>query len=110
MKKHFYHNIVIIDSIHVGLDKLELEPHEKEELLNLVDSNIDHAILDTILSELEKEDKKTFLSLVLTDDHGEIWKMLGTKIQDVETKIKKVANDLIDKFHEDIKEAHSKKK
>lgn len=107
--KHFYHHIVVIDSIHVGLDSLELEPHEKEELLMLADNNIHHAVLDAMLSELEEGDKKVFLALVLNDNHNEIWKLLSFKVKNAEEKIKEVATDLIMKFHEDIKEAHKKK-
>jgi hypothetical protein len=108
--KHFYHHLVVIDSIHLGLDELELESHEKEDLLALVDKNIHHAILDFLLSELEVGDKKVFLALVFGGDHNEIWKMLAFKVHNAEEKIKKIANDLIKEFHKDIKEAHKKKK
>ena len=111
MKKHshFYHHVVIIDSIHVGLDSLELEPHEKEELLMLAENNMHHAILDAMLSELEEGDKKVFLALVLSNNHNEIWKLLSFKVKNAEEKIKRVATELIKKFHEDIAEAHKKK-
>jgi len=107
--KHFYHHLIIIDSIHLGLDELGLEPHEKEELLDLVEKNINHAVMDTVLSELEAGDKKVFLALVLGGDHNEIWKMLTFKVHGAEEKIKNVADELIKKFHKDIKEAHSRK-
>lgn len=107
--KHFYHHIVVIDSIHIGLDSLDLEPHEKEELVMLVENNIHHAILDAMLSELEEGDKKVFLAFVLSNNHNEIWKMLSFKVRDAEEKIKKVVTDMLKKFHDDIKEAHAKK-
>lgn len=111
MKKnnHFYHHLVIFDSIHVGLDSLDLEPHEKDELLMLAENNLHHAILDAMLSEMEEGDKKVFLALVLSNNHNEIWKLLSFKVKDPEEKIKKIATDLITKYHEDIKEAHTKK-
>ena len=87
--EHFYHHLVIIDSIHVGLDSLDLEPTEKEELVMLAENNLHHTILDTILSELEGGDKKVFLALLLGNDHNEIWKMLSFKIKNAEEKIKK---------------------
>lgn len=112
MKKHnhFYHHLVVIDSLHSGLDSLNLEVHEKDELLMLAENNIHHAILDTMLSELTGGDKKVFLALVLSNNHNEIWKMLSFKVKDPEEKIKKVATELIKKYHEDIKEAHTKKR
>lgn len=106
---HFYHHIVIIDSIHIGLDSLNLSPAEKEELVMLAENNIHHAVLDAMLSELESGDKKVFLALVLSNNHNEIWKLLSFKVKGAEEKIKKVASDLIKKFHEDIQEAHKKK-
>lgn len=111
MKKHnhFYHHIVVIDSIHIGLDSLDLTPAEKEELLMLAENNIHHAIMDAMLSELEDGDKKVFLALVLSNNHNEIWKLLSFKVKSAEEKIKKVATELVKKFHEDIKEAHTKK-
>lgn len=106
---HFYHHIVVIDSIHVGLDSLELEPDEKEELLMLAENNLHHAILDTLLSELEEGDKKVFLALVLHNNHNEIWKLLSFKVRDAEEKIKKTAEAFIKNLHEDIKEAYQHK-
>ena len=111
MKKHnhFYHHIVVIDSIHMGLDSLELDPEEKEELLMLAENNMHHAILDTVLSELEEGDKKVFLALVLGNDHNEIWKMLSFKVRDAEEKIKKTAQAFLKKLHDDIAEARHKR-
>ncbi|HSA83781.1 MAG TPA: hypothetical protein VLF20_02755 [Patescibacteria group bacterium] len=106
---HFYHHIVIIDSIHIGLDSLELEPHEKEELAMLAENNLHHTIMDTVLSELEEGDKKVFLALVLHNNHNEIWKLLSFKVRDAEEKIKKTAEKFIKQLHDDIKEAHTKK-
>lgn len=107
--KHFYNNIIIIDSIHIGLDSLDLDPHEKEELVMLAENNIHHKVLDIVLTELEESDKKTFLALVLEDNHPEIWKLLKEKVSDAEAKISKAANEFIALLHEDIKEAHKKK-
>jgi hypothetical protein len=108
--KHFYHHLIEIDSIHLALDDLELTPEEKHDLIIIVDDNIDHTVLDTVLSELESGDKKAFLALVVAQDHNEIWDLLSDKVENVEEKIKKAVNTLISKLHEDIREAHKKKK
>lgn len=108
MKKHFYHHLIVINTIHIGLDALELSPGEKKELVELAENNIDHTVMDTILSELSNTDKKTFLSLVLGQDHDEIWKMLSEKIENAEEKIVKAANEIIQSLHADIHEAHKK--
>lgn len=109
MKKHFYHNLIAIETIETGLIALDLDDKEKKELMELANNNIHHAVLDAVLSELSEDDKKTFLSLVVSEAHDDIWKMLTEKIENAQEKIKKTANDLIAKLHEDIKEAHSKK-
>jgi len=108
--KHFYHHLIEIDSIHLALDELELDPEEKQDLIIIVDDNIHHTVLDTVLSELKNSDKKAFLALVLAEDHGEIWHLLSEKMENAEDKIKKAVNSLVAKLHEDIQEAHSKKK
>lgn len=110
MKKHFYHHLIVIDTIHIGLDGLDLSPEEKKELVDLAENNIHHKVLDTVLSELEEHDKKTFLALVLDEDHPKIWKLLKEKMTDAEEKVVKAAQEFIDQLHEDIKEAHTKKK
>lgn len=109
-KKHFYHHLIEIDSIHLALDELDLSPDEKNDLIIIVDDNIHHVVLDTVMSELEHNDKKAFLALVLADDHNEIWDLLAEKVHDAEGKIKKSVMNLIEKLHEDIREAHKKKK
>lgn len=108
MKKPFYHHLIIIDQIHIGLDALELSPEEKKELVELAENNIDHKVMDTVLSDLSNEDKKTFLSLVLRSDHDEIWKMLREKIENAEEKIGKAASDILKTLHADIHEVHKK--
>src|SRR6266498_2896401 len=109
MKKHFYHSIAEIKSLHLALDELELTPEEKQELVALAEENLHHAILYTILSELSEKDKKAFLALLIAEDHDEIWNLLKEKISGVEEKVKKVVEDLKKQLHEDIKEAHTKK-
>ena len=60
-KKNFYNHLIVIDTIHVGLDTLELTPEEKQELLDLAENNIHHKVIDTVLSELKSQIKKHFL-------------------------------------------------
>lgn len=105
MKKHFYSHLVQIDSLVVTLNSMDLSDTEKEELLQIADSSIYHAVLDAVLSELSDKDKKLFLQHLLTDDHGKIWEFLHGKVSNIEDKIKKTADDLTEKLHEDIKDS-----
>ncbi|MBI5452919.1 hypothetical protein HY945_05660 [Candidatus Gottesmanbacteria bacterium] len=112
MQKHFYHKVVVIDSIHVGLEDLNLQPHEKQELISIVESSIHHTVLDTVLADLSENDKKTFLALVTQPDqkHDLIWSFLEMKVDKAEKKIVEAVDKLIAVLHEDIKETKNKPK
>jgi hypothetical protein len=109
--KHFYHHIVAIDSLHLALSDLDLDQHEKDHLIIIAETNIHHSIIDTILSELTNDDKKTFLILIAQADteHNQIWDFLNLKIEKAESKIKNTVEKMLQKMHEDIKATHSKK-
>ena len=109
MKKHFYSHIVAMETIHVELGSMDLSPEEKEHLVSLADSNVHHAVMDTILSALSHDDKKIFLRLSAIDDHHAIWRHLNKKIHDIQGKIKKAASEILTDLHQDIKEAKGKK-
>lgn len=106
--KHFYTHLIEIDSIIIELDKLDLSEDQKRQLADLVDSNIHHIILDAILSELSEEDKRIFLKHVHEDDHDKIWQHLFEKVDNIEHKIKDVADDFKKQLHKDLKEAKNK--
>lgn len=108
MKKYFYSHIVEIDSIVMELNKMELSENEKKHLIELADSSLYHLILDSILSELSEVDKKIFLKHLSSDEHDKIWKHLNSKIENIEEKIKKAADELKEKLHKDIKETKIK--
>ncbi|OIP58097.1 MAG: hypothetical protein COX79_04930 [Candidatus Levybacteria bacterium CG_4_10_14_0_2_um_filter_36_16] len=103
MLKHFYSYIVETESIEIELANLDLSEKEKEHLLRLVDSNINHSVVDTILSELCEEDKKEFLKHIKNKNQEKSWKMLYSKIQNAEEKIKKAAEDVKKEILEDIR-------
>ncbi len=104
MSKKFYTHLVDIEPLILELDSLQLSDKEKVHLASLVDANLHHAILDTILSELSEEDKKIFLPLLQEDSHDKIWNYLNNKTIDIEKKIKKVAKELREELHKDVKE------
>lgn len=101
-KKSFYTTIIDIESIYLKLDGLNLSKKEREELILLIDSNIHCAVLDIVLSELQEEDKKTFLVHLKTEDNEKIWQHLKSKIDDIEEKIKILTDKLKDDFENDI--------
>lgn len=106
--KYFYSHLIEIDSLVVALSELGLSEEEKTHLLGIVESSLHHAILDAILSELSEKDKKLFLEELQREDNEKIWKLLSIKIDSIEEKIKKTAQNLKDELHKDI--LNSKKK
>lgn len=103
-KKHFYSHLIPLEIIIIELDKLKLSKDEKTHLLTIVSSNIHFTILDVVLSHLTTTDKKTFLEHVEQDNHEKTWGFLNTKTQNLEEKIKKSAQELLDEFVKDISE------
>lgn len=106
--KYFYAHLIEIESLNAKLDELELSKEERMHLSYLADSSLHHKILDEILSNLSDSDKRVFMQHVNDGDHEKIWKFLNEKIEGVEDKIKKAADQLKDELHKDIKEAKEK--
>ena len=104
MKQHFYTHITEYTSLYGAIDALQLEPHEKEHLTQLIEVNLHHTVLDAILSELSVEDKKLFLQLIADDDHEKIWEFLNKKIDTIEDKIKQAADGLKEELHKDVQD------
>lgn len=103
--KYFYTHLIEIESVITELDKLDLSAEQKLHLTGLIDSTLYHSILDAILSELSESDKVVFLNHLKEDDESKIWDFLNAKINNIEDKIKKSADDLKIKLHKDLKEA-----
>lgn len=100
--KHFYSHIIDTSSITLEIGNMKLSQEERVHLLSLTESNIHHAVLDAILSELSEDDKKKFMEHMHADNHDEIWKLLSSRINNVEERIKKAAEDLKKELSEDI--------
>lgn len=107
--KRFYTKIVEIDSLIHALDELDFDEDEKQHLADLIDGTIHHTILGEILSLLSDEDKKVFIRHLETDDHDQIWQFLNSRVENIEGRIKKTADDLKEELHKDIAEAKEKK-
>ena len=107
-KKYFYTHIIDTSTLSLELGNMELDSKERTHLISLIDSNIHHAVLDLILSELNSTDKKTFLTHLASENHEKVWKFLNEKVENIEEKIKKTAEDLKKELHKDIKEVKKK--
>lgn len=108
MKQQFYTHLIEIESIIVELDKLDLSEEQKIHLTGLIDSSLHQTILDAVLSELSPQDKRAFLQSLKEDDQGKIWEFLNEKVDNIEDKIKKSADDLKEELKKDLKEAKNR--
>lgn len=98
-----------IESIYAEISNLDLDEGQRVHLVKLIDSSLHHAILDEILSNLDSEDKNKFLKMLAEDPKNEkIVNFLNEKIENIEERIKKVADDLSEEMKKDIEEAKSK--
>jgi hypothetical protein len=105
MKKNFYSHLIDTESLVIELDKMGFSEEERGHLVALIDSNVHHTVLELILSELAKEDKKVFLEHVAGENHEKVWELLNQKVDKIEEKITKAASDLKVELHKDIKES-----
>lgn len=103
--KQFYTYLVEIESIMVELDEMDLSKQEKLHLAHLIDSNLHHTILNAVFAELSDEDKAKFTEYLSEGSHDKIWQFLNEKVDDIELKIKKAAEDLMAELKKDLKEA-----
>lgn len=106
MKMHFYSHIVETSSVSLALGEMELTKDERRHLVSLVEENLHHAILESVLSELSEKDKQEFLVLLATDEHDKIWKLLKDRVDHIEDKIRQTAEDLKKELHKDIEDSH----
>lgn len=107
MKKHFYSHLVDEEPLLLELSELDLEDYERAELKDMVSANLHHVILEAILDELSEEDKQLFLKHITHDDHDEIWNHLKSRIENIESKIRKTADTMMEELYKDIKEVKS---
>lgn len=108
MKKHFYHKVIETSSISLALGELEVSQEERKHLIDLVEDNLHHAILDSVLSELSEKDKQEFIEMFAEGDDEKIWKLLRERVENIEDKIKKTADDLKKELHKDIESSRKK--
>lgn len=104
MKKRYYSHLVETESIVVKLNELQLDEKEKIHLIEIMESNMEHVILDAILSELQPDDKILFVQELATDNDERIWQFLKKHVDNIEEKITKAAEGLKKELHQDIKD------
>lgn len=100
--KKFYDHLVDLKSIEKELDSMSMSNDEIKLLNKILEESLHHKILMLILSELSKEDRKTFLRQLAINDHNHLWYFLNKKTSDIEKKIIDSSNHLVSQMHRDI--------
>lgn len=102
----FYQKYIEIDYLIEELHGLDLSDEEQHHLASLLDSSIHSVILDEILANLNEQDKKLFIGEVNKDPQNEkLMDFLNERVENIEEKIKKVADDLVAEMHKDVIES-----
>lgn len=103
MTKIFYDHLTISEEITVELDKYKLDHQEREEIIQLVDENIHHRVLDIILTHLPKEKHHDFLTKFHSAPHdSNLLAYLKKEVENIEEFIiceaKKVKAEILREF------------
>ena len=103
----FYSHLVETSDIKIKLSELDLSGDEKTHLTSLMEANVHSIVIETVLSELSAQDKKTFLKNLISNDHQKIWEHLNSRIGKLEDKIKTAVENLKIEFLKDIVQARN---
>lgn len=107
--KHFYSHLIETTDITIELAEIELTPDERVHLVSLIEANIHSTVIEVVLSNLTKEDKKIFLKNLVSNNHEIIWGHLKRKTKNIEEKIIKSVGILKKDLYKDIKEIRKDK-
>lgn len=103
--KYFYSSLVETTQISLELGEIDLSPDERVHLISLIDANMHSVVVNTVLSNLSKEEKRVFLKNLVSQNHEQTWKHLKDNVSEIEVKIKSSIEDLKKELIDDIKNA-----
>ena len=109
MKNYFWRDVIDFEWVLNDLNLLDLSEDEKKDLVKLAHEQLHQTILDAILSELSERDKKIFLANVEYDSNESTWRHLNEKVEKVEEKIVRAAEQLKKELKKDLADAKSAK-
>lgn len=104
-QKHFYAHLIETTDIVLELGELDLTPKERVHLLSLIEANIHSSVINTVLSTLDEENKKIFLSNLMVSDHTKTLSHLKQNTKNIEDKIQKTIIIVKNELLEDLKKA-----
>lgn len=106
MPKIFYDHLTVTNEVIVELDKYKFDIAEREELIQLIDENIHHQVLNIILRNLPKEKHEEFLlAFHHKPSDPDLLVFLKKAVKDIEKIITDEANSVKKELLKEIKNA-----
>jgi hypothetical protein len=106
MAKIFYDHLTVTEEIVTELDKYKITSVEKTEIVELIDENVHHSVLNVILKNLPKEKHEEFLLAFHHRPHDpDLLEYLKKEIKDIEKIITDEANKVKKELLAEIKNA-----
>lgn len=107
---HFYHHLIQFDDITAELDRYEIDPAEREDLVGLIHQIFHNHTLNVILNHLPKDKHREFLDkFELTPHDLELLNYLKKEIQtDIESAIRDQAARVKKDILAEIKKSRKK--
>lgn len=106
----FYDHLLDLSEFDRELEELALEYHEKAHLLEILDSALHHAVMDTILTEIPTHTHHDFLQNFAISPHDPAHlEFLVIHSPDIETKIREKARKTKDKFRSEVRKRKTPK-
>lgn len=99
-----------VESLLDDLEILELSKEEKKHLLEIAHAHLHQTIIDAILSELADKEKKIFLANLHYESDEKIWEHLNKRVEKIEDKIKKAAEETKVELRKDIGDVRKSEK
>lgn len=95
MKLFYDHLIIEIDQVYAEIELLTVNEKRKQNLKTIIDETIHHAVLDTILSHLEKRHHQKFLVSFYDSPNDPLHlSFLKSKVEEIEDRIQQTAKEL----------------
>lgn len=111
MSKIWYDHLVVIEEITSHLDQFEVDPEEKQELIDLIDQTLHHHVLNVLLNHLPNEHHYEFIASFHTNPADEkLLDYIKSKVQvNIEEEVRKQATRIKKEILNEIKKSTHKK-
>lgn len=91
----FYDHLTRMETLYTEIELLSISRHDKIIIVEQIETQLHHRIIEVILDNLLASDHEYFLELLHQQPHHpNLLRFLKTKIMSIETKIQVVAEEI----------------